>query len=507
MSDSDAWIGSVLQGRYRVIERLAEGAMGVVYRGERLQLQKPVAIKFLHPGVAQQESLRRRFEVEARAMGRLAHPNCVSVLDFGVEDVPYLVMEYAHGRSLRALLQDGPMPKARALHLGRQLLTALVHAHAHGIVHRDVKPENVMVQQSAGLEDHLRVLDFGLAKMLGDTGQLTAGLTVGTPNYMAPEQTQEGAVDARVDLYAAGIVLFEMLTGRQPFAADSVGEILRRQLHMPAPLLRQVHPAAGISPALEAVVYKAMAKRPDERFEGAQQMLDALERVPELAADAASPLVDASRVAARTPPPPLPLQARLPPPPGGKAVVAPPVIAPGSGPLPSAQAARADAPSEPSAQPTIVLSDADNLAAADGTVGAHRGAFGGAVGAAWQRARLVPVKVRYGLLALLVAGLVLFVWPRERGEPTPAEAPSAAASASRARAEGERTPVPAAVKAARPSPSAQSPAPEPPSPAGTPRPARAPDRWGKVPARGAKPAREGGSLRRASDRERWGSRW
>ena len=240
MTEADPFIGKILQTRYRVVERVAAGAMGVVYRGERLTLNRIVAIKFLHPAVAQQENLRKRFELEAQAMGRLSHPNCVSVIDFGVQDVPYLVMDFVSGLNLREVISAGGVSPIRALNIGRQLLAALVHAHAHGIIHRDVKPENLILQQSAGLEDHLRVLDFGLAKLMNSDTGLTGGMAVGTPNYMSPEQLQEGVTDARADLYATGIVLFEMLTGAQPFAADSMGEVLRRQLQMPPPRIREI---------------------------------------------------------------------------------------------------------------------------------------------------------------------------------------------------------------------------------------------------------------------------
>jgi eukaryotic-like serine/threonine-protein kinase len=292
----DPRVGSILQGRYQILAAVASGGMGVVYRGERLQLGRPVAIKFLHPWVAAQPSFLQRFEVEARAMSRLSHPNCVSVIDFGVEGVPFLVMDFAAGRSLRLLLEGERLEQSRALGLARQILAGVAHAHGQGIIHRDLKPENIIVSDAAGLVDHVRILDFGLAK-LNDGPALTVGLTIGTPSYMAPEQTlEEGVVDARSDLYSVGVLLFEMLTGRKPFASDKVAELILMHRSQPAPRLA---PGAACSDALEAVVAKALAKRPADRFASADEMAAALEHVPEASARGAA-------LPVAPPPPPLP---------------------------------------------------------------------------------------------------------------------------------------------------------------------------------------------------------
>jgi serine/threonine-protein kinase len=277
----DPRIGAVLQGRYRILSRLAAGAMGVVYRGERVQLGRPVAVKFLHPWIASQKAFLTRFETEARAMSRLLHPNCVSVIDFGVEGSPFLVMDFVTGRTLRELMQGGRLPIARALRIVQQLLAGLSHAHAQGIVHRDLKPENIILSDEEGLEDHLRILDFGLAK-LRDGPAMTAGLAVGTPSYMSPEQSgADGAIDARTDLYTVGVVLFELLAGRKPFESENVGELILMHREAPAPLLRQVAPDAHLSAELEALVGKALSKLADERFQSASDMAAALDRTPE----------------------------------------------------------------------------------------------------------------------------------------------------------------------------------------------------------------------------------
>jgi hypothetical protein len=277
----DPRVGSVLQGRYRLDAQLASGAMGVVYRGERLQLGRPVAVKFLHPWIATQKAFLGRFENEARAMSRLQHPNCVSVLDFGVDGTPYLVMDFVTGKTLRQMLADGRLDPARALRVVRQLLAGLGYAHAQGIIHRDLKPENLILSDEPGLSDHLRILDFGLAK-LRDGPAMTAGLAVGTPSYMSPEQTgADGAIDARTDLYAVGVLLFELLAGRKPFQSENVGELLLMHRELPPPLLRAAAPAAGLSVEIENVVSKALSKFADDRFQSATDFVAALDATPE----------------------------------------------------------------------------------------------------------------------------------------------------------------------------------------------------------------------------------
>jgi len=259
--------------------------MGVVYRGERIELGRPVAVKFLHPWIASQKAFRSRFETEARAMSRLNHPNCVSVMDFGVEgSSPYLVMDFVAGGTLRQLLERGRLSPPRAVAIARQLLAGVAHAHAQGIIHRDLKPENLMLGDSAGLADHVRILDFGLAK-LRDGPAMTSGLAIGTPSYMSPEQAgAPGDIDGRTDIYALGVVLFEMLAGHKPFVSEKIADILLMHRDSPPPSLRATVPEAGISLELEHVVNRAMAKTPEARFSTAVTFAQALDRVPEAAA-------------------------------------------------------------------------------------------------------------------------------------------------------------------------------------------------------------------------------
>jgi eukaryotic-like serine/threonine-protein kinase len=281
-SDSDPRVGQVLGGRYKLLGAIAEGGMGVVYRGERVGLGRAVAVKFLHAWFASEEKARKRFEIEARAMARLQHPACASVIDFGLIDgSPYVVMDFFEGETLRDLLDRGPLDPGRAVAIIRQLLAGLSHAHGQGIIHRDIKPANVLVGEATGLGDQIRILDFGLAKLREGAPRLTAGVAIGTPAYMAPEQTLSETVDERTDVYATGVLLFEMLTGSKPFTADSPGEVLLMHRESARPRASWTAPDRGISAELDEVVATAMAVEPDERHDSAEAMAKALAATPE----------------------------------------------------------------------------------------------------------------------------------------------------------------------------------------------------------------------------------
>jgi serine/threonine-protein kinase len=273
-------VGTVIDGRYKVIEPIAEGAMGSVFRGERLQLGRAVAIKIMHQELPDELASRQRFEREAKLMALLEHPNCVSVIDFGVhDDKPFLVMDLVRGTSLIDLLEkSGPLDVAKATDIIRQVLSGLAHAHELGIVHRDIKPANIMLSEKAGLGLQVRILDFGLARLAegSKATKLTTGIVVGTPNYMAPEQCKGGDIDARTDLYACGVMLFEMLTGRKPFLADDPLQVVRKHLLEPAPTLASVEPRIDFG-ELEGVVAKALAKAPGDRYDSAVAMSKAIE--------------------------------------------------------------------------------------------------------------------------------------------------------------------------------------------------------------------------------------
>jgi eukaryotic-like serine/threonine-protein kinase len=281
----DPRVGTTVGGRYRLTQRLASGGMGVVYRGERVQLGRAVAVKFLHYAFAARPDILHRFETEVRAMSRLAHPHCVSVIDYGVEEgAPYVVMDFVHGKTLRALLDEGRVPTGRALHIARHVLGGLAHAHGQGIIHRDIKPANIMLTEATGTGDHVRILDFGLAKlrdagMSGDASQ--ASLAVGTPSYMPPEQARGDKVDARSDIYSVGVMVFELLTGKKPFESDQAFEVISMHASAPPPRLREAAPASGFSRELEGVILKAMAKDPADRFASAAEFTEALDATPE----------------------------------------------------------------------------------------------------------------------------------------------------------------------------------------------------------------------------------
>ncbi|EPX64679.1 serine/threonine protein kinase [Cystobacter fuscus DSM 2262] len=289
-----------MQERYRILQRLSAGGMGVVYRGERIELGRAVAIKFLHSWMATEQSFQRRFQIEAQAMSRLSHPCCVSVIDFGVQDgAPFMVMDFVTGQPLRTVLREsGPLPVKRAVGIVRQVLAGLAHAHAQNIVHRDIKPDNLILAEATGLGDQIRILDFGLAKLRDTVSGLTTGLAVGTPSYMAPEQIRAGEIDARTDLYAVGVLLFELLTGAKPFDSERMTEVMRQHQEDAPPSLGSIQPGAGFSQELEAVVREAMAKRPGDRFQSAEDFAAALDALPDLDSSSEKP-----RVKAHTPAP------------------------------------------------------------------------------------------------------------------------------------------------------------------------------------------------------------
>jgi eukaryotic-like serine/threonine-protein kinase len=271
--------GAILDGRYRVIAPVAEGAMGVVYRAERLKLGRIVAIKVLHDVLPNELSGRKRFEIEAMAMAKLEHPHCASVLDVGVhEDRPFVVMDFVAGQNLKDVIASGPQPILRALEIVRQVLSGLAHAHEHGIIHRDIKPANIVLSHKTGLGDHVKILDFGLARFHDASQNLTTGIVVGTPAYMAPEQIRGQALDGRVDLYACGVLLFELLTGHKPFHSekDDPIEVCRRHLNAPLPRLDARLPGVDFG-ELEAVIAKALAKSSDDRYASAQEFAAALD--------------------------------------------------------------------------------------------------------------------------------------------------------------------------------------------------------------------------------------
>jgi serine/threonine protein kinase len=280
-SRPDERLGTVLQDRYRITTCLAAGAMGVVYRAERVGLGRPVAIKFLREGAASPAELRRRFAIEARAASRMNHPNCVPVIDFGTDrDIPYIVMELVAGQTLRELLTLGALAVPRALAIARQVLAGLAHAHAHGVVHRDIKPENILVWSDA-MGEHVQITDFGLAKL--DSLAVSQKIAIGTPSYMSPEQTLGMPVDVRSDVYSTGILLFELLAVQKPFKGRHPFETMRLQREARIPTFEAVAPERLIPTGVEGVVRRALAKEREERYACAVDLAEALERALDIA--------------------------------------------------------------------------------------------------------------------------------------------------------------------------------------------------------------------------------
>lgn len=269
----DPLIGRVLHDRYRVEAFLARGGMATIYQGADLRLDRTVAIKVMHPSFAADPGFVARFEREARAAARLSSPHAVSVNDQGNDDgVTYLVMEYVPGHTVRDVLRShGALPPARALAIIDPVLRALAAAHRAGYVHRDVKPENVLISE----DGRVKVTDFGLARAIeGSDAGKTQGLLLGTVAYLSPEQVEHDHTGVRSDVYSAGILLFELVTGQVPFSASTPMQVAYRHVHEDVPAPSTVKP--GIPAGIDDLVARATRRRPDDRFEDADAFLSAV---------------------------------------------------------------------------------------------------------------------------------------------------------------------------------------------------------------------------------------
>jgi serine/threonine-protein kinase len=279
--------GTVL-GQYQLERILGEGAMGRVYLARHQRIGRVAAVKVLKAEHAASAELVGRFIQEATAVNTIKNEHIVEVYDFGEEPLPdggqrvFCVMELLEGRALSDAINDGPLPLHRVVRLVRQLSLALGAAHQVGVVHRDVKPENIFLHRRPGDPEFVKVLDFGVAKLLKPLGDIPrsgtqAGVVIGTPEYMAPEQALGAETDARIDLYAAGLVLYELLAGRQPFTADTFGKMVVQITTQPPPPLPACCPhGEAIPPGLAAVVKKALEKKADDRYATARDLADAL---------------------------------------------------------------------------------------------------------------------------------------------------------------------------------------------------------------------------------------
>jgi serine/threonine protein kinase len=284
----DPLIGRVINDRFKITALIARGGMGKVYRAEQAPLGRVCAIKVLNPNYAGEHDpeFHKRFFLEASIASKLTHPNTVTIFDYGRtdDDIYYMAMEYLEGHTLhRAIREAAHFPEERAAHIARQICRALREAHSLGVIHRDLKPANIFLVEHGDETDFVKVLDFGLVKNVSGDGKgedLTqTGLFMGSPKYMAPEQIRGDKVDARTDIYALGIIMYEMITGKVPFDRPNSVNILMAHVNEDAPPMRQMNPNIQLSPAIEETVGRCMAKDPDQRFRSMDEVLAALKRM------------------------------------------------------------------------------------------------------------------------------------------------------------------------------------------------------------------------------------
>ncbi len=289
----DPYVGSTLDDRYVVERCIGQGGMGVVYAARHKVIDKRFAIKILRVEMVGAPDLVRRFLNEARAASSIGNPHIVDVVDFGQlpDGAPYFVMEYLEGESLAArMMERRGLPAHDVMRIASEVANGLHAAHQAGIVHRDLKPDNVMLKRGAEHPDFVKVLDFGIAKVSGESKRLTmAGSVFGTPHYMSPEQAEGKTVDRRTDIYSLGVMMYEMTVGHVPFDAESFMGILSQHMHKAPTPVRQLRP--DVPPALDAVIEKCMAKDPRGRFATMTELVSALGLASQGIIPAATPSV------------------------------------------------------------------------------------------------------------------------------------------------------------------------------------------------------------------------
>ncbi|WP_437730995.1 serine/threonine protein kinase [Sorangium sp. So ce1335] len=278
----DPLLGRVVNGRFKIVSVIARGGMGKVYRAEQAPLGRICALKVLSPKYDgdHDPEFHRRFFLEASTAAKLTHPNTVTVFDYGHsdDDIYYIAMEYIEGKTLhRVLREEGPFPEARAAHIARQICRSLREAHGLGVVHRDLKPGNVLLVDHEDEHDHVKVLDFGLVKDTESGENLTQqGLFMGSPKYMAPEQITGSEVSARTDIYALGVMMYEMLSGHVPFDKGASVGTLMSHVSDPVPPMQAYNPQLSISQTMEGIVYRCLEKDPAQRFSSMNELVAAL---------------------------------------------------------------------------------------------------------------------------------------------------------------------------------------------------------------------------------------
>jgi len=274
----DPLVGKVFDGRYEILARIGEGGMGVVYKARQVSIDRVIAIKVLNPQMASDQQWVQRFSNEAKACSRLQHPNTIRMFDFGQTSDGrfFMTMEFLEGNVLRAAINNQPMAPNRVMKVLIQCCASLAEAHAIGIIHRDIKPDNVFLLNMAGSPDFVKLLDFSVAKLLQEGGQMKtqAGVVFGTPQYMSPEQGRGLPLDARSDLYALGILGYEMLTGRVPFNDDNPMTVLQMHLRSEVPPMPPSVPAN-----VQNVIKRALDKEPGRRYQSAGEMMQHCQQV------------------------------------------------------------------------------------------------------------------------------------------------------------------------------------------------------------------------------------
>lgn len=290
--------------RYQILDRIGEGGMSTVFRAEDATLERVVALKFLAPHLQNNPEALKRFEREAKAAAALEHPNICPVYDIEMNATrPFIAMAFLEGKTLADLLQDRQLDTKTAVEIAIQVCRGLVAAHSKQVVHRDIKPANLMVTEITGSGPHVRILDFGIARLTQKSDITAAGLTMGTVSYIAPEQIEQSLVDGRADLWALGVVLYRMIAGELPFQGDTSRHVIAAIVGVEPKPLRSVAP--GVPAALEAIVNRALRKEPEERYQSADEFLDDLVQLRDAITTAAG--VPASPRGARTP---MPLRSR-----------------------------------------------------------------------------------------------------------------------------------------------------------------------------------------------------
>jgi tRNA A-37 threonylcarbamoyl transferase component Bud32 len=283
----DPLLGQVVNGKFRIIEEVAAGGMGKIYRAEQLPLGRVVAVKVLHSRFTdgqEDPAFQRRFFLEASILSRLQHPNIVTVFDYGsiegvAEEAYFMAMEFLLGETLhKRLKREGPLAPEASIGIMRQIAKGLREAHRQGVVHRDLKPSNVMLVPDESGEETIKILDFGLVKVLrDDSEELTKeGSFLGSPRYMSPEQIAHGRVDLRTDIYSLGVILYQCLCGRTPFEADNAVHILMAHLHTPVPPFRERNPDVAVPEVLAALALRCLDKRPEGRPATMDEVLGSL---------------------------------------------------------------------------------------------------------------------------------------------------------------------------------------------------------------------------------------